>query len=211
LSATESVAFESPPRERAADTLGMWVFLGSEAMLFGAVILAYVVARALHADGFAGASKHLSFWLGSINTGVLLTSSLTMALADLKAESKAWRAARRLLIGAALLGLVFLAIKSVEYAEEISAGLAPLLGLAFRYDGPDPAGAALFFNLYFAMTGLHAAHLLSGIAVIAWVAAFWPATAAASRLRRATAIGLYWHFIDIVWVFLYPLLYLINR
>ena len=123
----------------------------------------------------------------------------------------AWRRARWLLLATAALGLVFLAIKFTEYHEEASKGLAPILGIPFRYDGTDPTGAALFFNLYFAMTGLHAAHLLSGILVVGWIALFWFGKEPPSRLRRVGAIGLYWHFIDVVWVFLYPILYLINR
>lgn len=209
--ATESVAFESARRERQADSLGMWVFLGSEALLFGAVLLAYLIARLFHAEAFAAGSRQLLFWLGTINTAVLLTSSLTMALADLAAERGKWRGARSLLAATAALGFVFLAIKLVEYHEEASKGLAPILGIPFRYQGADPQGAALFFNLYFATTGLHAVHLVSGILVIGWIAAFWSAREPASRLRRVGAIGLYWHFIDVVWVFLYPALYLLNR
>ena len=209
--ATESAAFVSPLREREADRLGLWVFIASEALLFGAVVLGYLVARLHFPHGFAGGAKELSFWLGTINTGVLLTSSLTMALADSCAEDEEWRAARWLLAATVVLGLLFLGIKGTEYGEELRKGLAPFFGLPFAYSGSDPRGAGLFFGLYFTMTGLHALHLLAGIVVLVGIALPWRQTTPASRKRRTAAVALYWHFVDVVWVFLYPLLYLINR
>src|SRR5437762_7039876 len=134
--ATESAAFRSPEREGEADRLGMWVFIGSEALLFGGVILSYLIARLHFPHGFAAGSKDLSFWLGTINTAVLLTSSLTMALADANVGNRRWRPAW-LLTATALLGILFLAIKSIEYSEEISRGFAPLFGGPFDYSGPD--------------------------------------------------------------------------
>lgn len=208
--ATESVAFHSAEEEIEADRLGMWTFLASEALLFGALIFAYVVARLFHHAGFAAGSKELSFWLGTINTAVLLTSSFTMALADAGAQTKNWRAARLFLITTIVLGAVFLGIKLSEYAIEIDKGAAPLLGYLQPWTGPDASGRVLFLNLYFVLTGLHAAHLISGMVVVGAVVAAWNRTEPHSRLRRATALGLYWHFIDVVWIFLYPLLYLIG-
>jgi cytochrome c oxidase subunit 3 len=207
---TTSAAFRSPERERAADTFGVWVFIGSEALLFGGLLLSYLVGRLRHGEGFAAGSHELSFWLGTVNTAILLTSSLTMALADAAAEGGAWRAARRLLLATAALGLAFLAIKFTEYREEIGKGFAPLLGIPLTVETPDPAGTALFGNLYFVMTGLHAVHLASGICVVAGIAWAWERTEPASRLRRVGSTGLYWHFVDVVWVFLYPLLYLVK-
>jgi len=209
--ATESVAFARPEAELQADRLGMWSFLASEAMLFGGLFLAYVIARLHHHAGFSAGSRELSFWLGTINTGVLLTSSFTMALADAATEAKDWRLSRWLMLATVALGLVFVAIKLTEYHDEISKGLAPLLGIFEGRKTPDEAGLALFINLYFVMTGLHAVHLLTGVAVIGYVAIVWRRTAEASRLRRINALGLYWHFVDVVWVFIYPLLYLVGK
>jgi cytochrome c oxidase subunit III len=209
--ATESVAFRSPAREREADRLGLWTFIASEALLFGAVILTYLVARLHFPHGFAGGAKELSFWLGTINTGILLCSSFTMALADGCADEEAWRGARWLIVATVLLGIVFLGIKGTEYAEELSKGLVPFFGLPFAYAGNDPRGAALFFGFYFTMTGLHALHLAAGILVLVGIVLPWWRTKEASRKRRTAAVALYWHFVDVVWVFLYPLLYLINR
>src|SRR5205823_6602114 len=113
----------------------------------------FLIARLHFPIGFASGSRELSFWLGTINTGVLLTSSLTMALSDRSAEDEHWQTSRRLLAATAFLGLVFLAIKATEYGEEIGRGLVPLFHLPFGFSGPDAPGAALFFGLYFATTG----------------------------------------------------------
>ncbi|TPI28925.1 hypothetical protein FJW08_19580 [Mesorhizobium sp. B3-2-1] len=208
---TESVAFDTKAREKAADTFGMWVFIGSEAMLFGAILLVFFFARSSYGPAFAAASQHLSLPLGTLNTAVLLTSSFAMALAHMFTASRRWRPAVCALICTALLGIVFLFVKAIEYGREFEEGLAPVLGAPFSFPGPDPAHAEFFFALYFAMTSLHALHLICGIAVIAGMLLLWPRTAEAGRAHRVQAIGLYWHFVDVVWVFLFPVLYLINR
>jgi cytochrome c oxidase subunit 3 len=207
---TESIAFASSAREEAADRFGMWIFLGSEALLFGGLMLAYALSRRHFPEGFAGGSRETSFVLGTLNTAVLLTSSLFIALAELRSD-KRLSGARMLLLATAVLGLVFLGIKFTEYADDIEHGLAPLFGWPFRYDGPDPAGARIFFRFYFALTALHATHLIAGLGLVGWTALRWARINEATRRRRMTAVTLYWHFIDVVWVFLYPLLYLVSR
>ena len=207
----ESAAFDTARREQAADTFGMWVFIGSEAMLFGAIMLVFFVARVSYGPAFAAASKHLSLTIGTLNTAVLITSSFAMALAHLYCGTGRWRAVTLALGATELLGIVFLVIKGTEYAMEFHEGIAPVLGTPFSFDGPAPAQAQFFFSLYFAMTGLHGLHLIGGIAVIGWLLAFWRRIDPAGRTRRVQAIGLYWHFVNIVWVFLFPILYLINR
>jgi len=185
--------------------------VGSEAMLFGAVMLVFLICPFSYGPAFAAASKHLSLPLGTLNTAVLITSSFAMALAHLFSTAGRQRAAALALGATTLLGIVVLAIKGTEYAMEFHAGIAPVLSAPFTFDGPDPAHAQLFFSLYFAMTGLHGLHLIGGIAVIGWLLAFWRRSEPASRIRRIHAAGLYWHFVDVVWVFLFPILYLINR
>lgn len=207
----ESIAFDTPEREQRADTFGMWIFIGSEAMLFGAVLLVFFLARLTYAETFAAASKHLSLPLGTFNTAVLLTSSLAMALARFFCAEQRWRAAILSLAATGLLGMVFLVIKASEYAKEFAEGIAPVLGAPFTYAGPDPTHAQFFFGLYFAMTGLHALHLIGGIAAVATLLLSWRGAAPANRVRRVQGVGLYWHFVDIVWVFLFPALYLIDR
>ncbi|MGX8012839.1 cytochrome c oxidase subunit 3 [Mesorhizobium sp. ORM8.1] len=211
MSRTEGIAFDSPQRERRADTFAMWAFIGSEAMLFGAIFLVFLIAHIDYGAAFAAASKHLSLPLGTLNTVVLITSSFTMALAHMFSLDRRWRATLWALLATSGLGLCFLVVKAIEYRDEIGEGLAPVLGLPFRYAGPDPARAEFFFSLYFAMTSLHALHLIGGLAVIAGMLSLWARATEASRLRRVRAIGLYWHFVDIVWVFMFPVLYLINR
>ena len=207
----ESVAFDTARREQVADTLGMWVFIGSEAMLFGAIMLVFFVARLSYGPAFAAASKHLSLALGTVNTALLITSSFAMAVAHLHCGAGRWRNTTMALSATALLGVVFLVIKGTEYAMEFHEEIAPVLGAPFTFDGPHRAQAQFFFSLYFAMTGLHGLHLIGGIVVIGWLLAFWRHTDLASRARRVQTVGLYWHFVDVVWVFLFPILYLINR
>ncbi|TPK94418.1 hypothetical protein FJ934_14935 [Mesorhizobium sp. B2-4-12] len=210
-SQTQSIAFDNASRKKAADTLAMWVFIGSEAMLFGAIFLVFLIAHMNYGAAFAAASKRLSLPLGTLNTAILITSSFTMALAHMYSAGGRWRAAIWSLAATSLLGLGFLAVKAVEYSKEFSEGLAPVLGAPFSYNGPDPVHAEFFFGLYFAMTFLHALHLIAGILAIAGVLALWSHANPAGRARRIQAVGLYWHFVDIVWVFLFPILYLINR
>ena len=211
MSGTESIAFDTSQRERSADNFAMWVFIGSEAMLFGAIFLVFLVAHIDFGPAFAAASKHLSLPLGTFNTAVLITSSFTMALAHRLALQRRWRATVWALAATSALGIGFLVVKGIEYGKEIDEGLAPLLGLPFRYARPDPTHAEFFFGLYFTMTSLHALHLIGGIVVIAGMILFWRTASPANRLRRVVAVGLYWHFVDIVWVFMFPVLYLINR
>jgi cytochrome c oxidase subunit 3 len=188
----------------------MWIFLGSESLLFAGLMLAYALTRRHYPQGFAMGSRETSFILGTLNTGVLLTSSLLVALAELRSETERRPASRILLLATAGLGVLFLAIKSVEYVDEIKRGLLPLFDQPFRYAGPDRQGVAAFFRFYFMLTGLHAVHLIAGIALVLWTA-FSARTSIVRNRRRVAATALYWHFVDIVWVFLYPLLYLVSR
>lgn len=197
-------------RETTLDVgpFGMWVFLATEVLFFGGLLVAYLYARTHSPAGFAEASRHTDIVLGSVNTALLLSSSALIALAT---ACEGDRPHRRwtpwLLGGAAAIGVAFLAIKGLEYRQEWHEGLFPGDGFALR----DAEGAELFFMLYFVMTGLHALHLAIGIGVngvFAWGSARRSAWAPARRIEIA---GLYWHFVDIVWIVLYPLLYLVGR
>lgn len=201
--------FENLEQQREAASLGMWVFLATEIMFFGALFMAYVAYRSVYPDSFAEASGHLEVTLGSINTAVLLGSSLTMALAVHAMHGERRVALVGFLLLTMLLGLVFLGIKAVEYAHEFENGLVP--GLHFSYAGPNPQRVELFFLLYFLMTGLHALHLAIGIGVVAAVDLFaWRKRLTAPTSTPVELTGLYWHFVDIIWVFLFPLLYLMH-
>jgi len=177
----------------ATGKVGVWWFLASEIMVFGGLIASYVVVR-LGGAGWSQEAAHLNFTLGLINTFVLLTSSLTMVLAFAAVEDKDPKKLRAALGFTILLGLIFLVIKAFEYAGEIRAGFTP--------------SAGIFWSFYYGMTGLHALHVLAGIVVNAVLLAEALGDILKPNEHRVELAGLYWHFVDIVWIFLFPLLYL---
>jgi cytochrome c oxidase subunit III len=202
--------FNSVAQQHDAATLGMWVFIGTELMFFGPLFFGYLYGRSHFPDAFGAASRHTEVLLGTINTAVLLTSSMTMAIAVEAHKLGAQRLARVMLWATALLGVAFLLIKGSEYGHEWHAHLFPGAGLSFQ--GGQPGAARMFFILYFAMTALHAVHLAIGIALVAAFAiALQRHAELSANAERLELVGLYWHFVDTVWIFLYPLLYLIGR
>jgi cytochrome c oxidase subunit III len=202
--------FDTYEQQREAASLGMWVFLVTEVLFFGALFVAYTVYRWLYPDVFTAGSLRLDVTLGTINTAVLLTSSLTMALGVRSAQTGRGKLCAALLVATVVLGGVFLGIKYEEYHHKWTEHLIP--GAKFHLAGVDRPMAQLFFCLYFGMTGLHALHmvigivLLLGVAVAAYLGWFGP-----RNYNFVEGLGLYWHFVDIVWIFLFPLLYLVNR
>ena len=191
--------------------LAMWIFIATEVLFFGGLFVAYMHGRMHWPQGFASASRHTDVLLGTLNTAVLLGSSALVAMAADCAGSTGEVTHRRatvcLMLATAGLGIVFLAIKGLEYGKEWREGLFP--GPGFRGDGEQ--GEQLFFALYFVMTAVHALHLVIGIGIVLVLAqGRWRGRAWASAARIDIA-ALYWHFVDIVWVFLYPLLYLVSR
>jgi cytochrome c oxidase subunit 3 len=202
--------FETAGQQRHADTVGMWIFLATEVLFFGGLFLGYSAYRFAYPAGFRAAGEHTILVAGAVNTAVLLVSSFTMALAVRSAELQRRKPLVWLLGATAALGLVFLVIKALEYTAEIHEGLLP--GDHFRFPGPEAPHARIFFSYYFTMTGLHALHVTIGVALI--VAYAWRALRIRDLGRFATSVdllGLYWHFVDIVWVFLFPLIYLMGR
>jgi len=190
-----------PSDEPDIGKLGMWVFLASEVLFFGGLFVAYLYGRTHWPQGFAAASRHTDVVLGTANTAILLTSSAVVALAVACAQDEHQRRrTSRLLALTAALGLAFIAIKGVEWHAEWRDGLVP--GPAFALAVP---GAQQFFALYFVMTGLHAVHMIVGVATLGILARGRP------RASRVEVAALYWHFVDLVWIFLYPLLYLVER
>ena len=201
--------FDNLEQQREAGTLGMWVFLMTEVMFFGGIFTAYVVYRTLHAAGFAAASHELDVTLGAINTAVLICSSLTMALAVYAAQTGKRSGQIGFLLLTISLGLVFLVIKFFEYKAKFDHGLVP--GLPFHHVGADASDWKMFFSIYFGMTGMHALHMIVGIGVLAvLVKQAWRGRFSPEYYTPVELTGLYWHFVDIVWIFLFPLLYLIG-
>src|SRR5262245_31548627 len=203
--------FDDAEQQRLASTLGMWVFLVQEIMFFGGAFCTYVVYRTLFPDAFGHASRHLDVRLGTFNTAVLIASSLTMALAVHAAQiGRRGRTIAAWLLVTMALGATFLVVKVTEYAHKFHEGLVP--GPAFTYAGPDAPQAQLFFSIYFVLTGLHALHMVIGIGLLTWLTReAWRGRYGPRYHAPVENSGLYWHFVDIVWIFLFPLLYLIGR
>jgi cytochrome c oxidase subunit 3 len=224
--------FENMEQQREAGTLGMWVFLATEIMFFGGMFFSYTLYRTKYPEAFASASNHLDLTLGAVNTVVLILSSLTMALAVYSAQTGK---RRNLIICLALtivLGLTFLGIKAVEYHDKYVDNLIPgqlIPGRPFNpqvqepgnpYDkhklhllpGATVKNVEMFYWIYFAMTGMHAVHMIIGVGIMlvllysAWKGRYGP-----EYHNPVEISGLYWHFVDIIWIFLFPLLYLLGR
>jgi cytochrome c oxidase subunit 3 len=203
--------FDDIEQQKESSTLGMWVFLLTEIMFFGGMFGGYTVYRNLYPDAFASTSRFMNLAIGAFNTIVLISSSLTMALAVRAAQLGQKKALIIFLVLTLAFGLVFLGLKVVEYHEKWADHHIP--GPGFRYDEPQFAHQAqILFFLYFAMTGMHALHMIVGAGLLTTLLIM----AARNRFSAAyytpvDMIGLYWHFVDIVWIFLFPLLYLIGR
>lgn len=204
--------FDDALQQHQAATVGMWAFLATEVLLFGGMFAGYGVYRHWYGETWALASRQLDLVLGTVNTFVLLTSSFTMALSVQAAELKQRGKLLGCLATTIGLGIVFLAIKGTEYWHKIESHLLP--GPSFHWVGnPGEQGPAqLFFSYYFALTGTHAVHMVIGLCVlIALCVQTWRDKTGPIRGTSVENSGLYWHFVDIIWVFLFPLLYLIDR
>jgi cytochrome c oxidase subunit 3 len=203
--------FDDSAQQLESSTLGMWVFLLTEMMFFGGMFGGYTVYRNMYPDAFASTSRYMNLTIGAINTAVLITSSLTMVLAVRSAQLGRKRALIAFLVLTLVLGCVFLSLKYVEYHEKWVDHHVP--GPSFHYaDARYAHQAQILFFLYFAMTGMHALHMIVGAGLLTTLIVM----AARNRFTAewytpVDMIGLYWHFVDIVWIFLFPLLYLIGH
>jgi cytochrome c oxidase subunit 3 len=203
--------FDDLGQQIEASTLGMWVVLVTEVLFFGGLFMVYTVYRSWYPMEFAASSRELVVWAGTINTFVLITSSLTMALAVHAAQTGQRRMIVVFIALTMLLGCVFLGIKTYEYHREWVEHHLP--GPGFEFSEPKYAAhAQIFFSLYFLMTGLHALHMIIGLGVMS-VMLWWASSGIVTEEYHSPIeiSGLYWHFVDIVWIFLFPLLYLIGR
>ena len=204
--------FESRQQQEEAASLGIWTFLSTEILFFGGLFLAYTVYRLSYYAGFAEGSGHLYFWIGTTNTFVLLTSSLFMALAVHAIQDGDQKKLRRFLVLTFIFGAAFLGLKLCEYYLDYR---EEHLLLNVNFDPSEfkhPNAVKMFLFLYFAMTGLHAIHMTIGLCALTYL--YLRARKedfSAEYHNPVHVVGLYWHFVDIVWVFLYPMLYLINN
>ncbi len=206
--------FVDADQQREAGTLGMWVFLVTEIMFFGGIFTGYAIYRGLYLPAFEFGSRLLDIKLGTTNTAVLIASSLTMALAVHSAQTGKRKALIAFLLLTMLFGATFLGIKTFEYVHKWEHFLVP--GLRFAPTEALPAGVTLpnlqlFFCFYFFMTALHALHMIIGMGIMTvLVIMAWRGRFSADYYAPIEISGLYWHFVDIVWIFLFPLLYLIG-
>jgi cytochrome c oxidase subunit 3 len=201
--------FSDPSQQLESARLGMWLFLLTEILLFGGLFCFYAIYRAWYPEMFIDAHEHLNVMLGAINTVVLIVSSLTVALAIRSMQLEDKQAAVWYLVSTIILAGVFLVIKYFEYTHKIHLGQLP--GKFYTFDGIEGTNPHIFFSVYFLMTGLHGIHVLGGIGIIVWMI---------KRTRRGDfsreyhtpleMTGLYWHLVDLIWIFLFPLLYLIG-
>jgi cytochrome c oxidase subunit 3 len=210
--------FATEEQQRDSASLGMWIFLATEVMFFGGLFCAYLIYRLKYFGEFAAASQTLNWQLGTTNTVVLICSSLTVVLAIYGAQ----RGKRALMLGSLVLtivfGFAFLGIKADEYAEKFEKHHVP--GPTFSFVEPipghpgqmaNPQHAQIYFSLYFIMTGLHALHMIIGLGLFFWLLyAAWKGRFTPAYHTPLEIGGLYWHFVDIVWIYLFPLLYLID-
>jgi cytochrome c oxidase subunit III len=191
-----------------ASILGMWVFLVTEVMFFGGLFMAYLLYRTLYPAAWLAGSHELNEVLGGLNTVVLICSSLTMALAVRAAQVGARMAQIVNIILTMGFGTTFLVVKYYEYAAKFEHHLVP----GAHFDPTREPAQQLYFSLYFMMTGIHALHMVVGLGIMAWILyGAWKGHFNAEYFAPVEIAGLYWHFVDIVWIFLFPLLYLIGK
>jgi len=207
--------FNDAAQQKEAATLGMWAFLITEILFFGGLILAYTIFRNKFPMAWVAGGNELSWQWGAANTAILIISSLTMALAVHYAQLSQKKKLVWFLLATLFFGSCFLGVKYIEYSEKFEHHLVPG---SFEYHGEyagqvNPKQIEMFFFLYFAMTGVHAAHMIvgAGILVVWLIPAARRGAFSSEYYAPIEMFGLYWHFVDIVWIFLYPLLYLIGR
>lgn len=212
--------FAEPEQQRNAASLGMWVFLGTEIMFFGGMFCAYLLYRHWYFGDFGAASKSIDATLGAANTAVLICSSLTVVLAVWAAQTARRALLLAMLCVTMLFGLAFLGIKGYEYYQKFEEHHVP--GPSFSFENvpvpghpgeyANPRHAQIYFSLYFLMTGIHALHMIVGLGIFSWLLLMaWRGRFTPAYHTPVEIGGLYWHFVDIIWIFLFPLLYLIDR
>ncbi|HEV2396564.1 MAG TPA: cytochrome c oxidase subunit 3 family protein [Candidatus Sulfotelmatobacter sp.] len=212
--------FATEEQQRNSASFGMWIFLGTEVMFFGGLFCAYLIYRGWYFPDFAAASKSINAALGATNTAVLICSSLTVVLAIWAAQTARRGLLLLMLALTMIFGLGFLGIKGVEYHDKFVENHVPGASFSFEHvqvpGHPDqyanPRHAQIFFALYFIMTGLHALHMIVGLGIFTWLfIKAWRGYFTPHYYTPLEIGGLYWHFVDIIWIYLFPLLYLIDR
>ena len=212
--------FATEEQQRDSASFGMWIFLATEVMFFGGLFCAYLIYRRWYFGDFAAASKSINAALGATNTAVLICSSLTVVLAIWAAQTARRGLMIVMLVLTMLFGVAFLGIKGIEYKDKFEEHHVPSVSFSFDHKQipghpgqyANPQHAQIFFSLYFIMTGLHALHMVVGLGIFTWLLSMaWKGRFTPHYHTPLEIGGLYWHFVDIVWIYLFPLLYLIDR
>ncbi len=201
--------FANMTQQFEAAKLGMWLFLVTEVLLFGGLFVGYGIMHAKHPEAFVAAHHHLDWRLGALNTIVLFLSSFTMVMGVWSAQSGQKKKLIAFLLLTVVLALVFMGVKYVEYSHKFHEGLLP--GKYYSHQGDTVPGQFMFFSFYFMMTGLHGIHVLLGIVAILWITfRAWRNQFSAQYYGPVDIVGLYWHLVDLIWIYLFPLMYLIS-
>lgn len=207
--------FDNPQQQEGAAKLGMWLFLGTELLMFSGLFLAYFYMRNQYPEMVTEYHEHLDKWMGALNTLFLITSSLTMALAVRAAQVGKPKQSAKLLLVTIAFGFAFMVVKYLEYSAKFEHGLLPGSAFAEHVAGGVQAGwyggPQLFFGIYFIMTGLHGLHVLIGIGLLFWIyLKTQRGVFSGNYYTPVENVGLYWHLVDLIWIFLFPLLYLVK-
>ena len=202
--------FDSYEQQVSAGSLGVWLFLCTEILMFGGLFVGYVLYHGTYPEIFKAGAAFLDWKKGAINTVVLLVSSFTMAMGIYCAQKNKMKACRWALAVTLLCGLLFMFIKYLEYSHKMHVGIFP--GKFFSYTGEgNVEGLALYFSFYYLMTGLHASHVLVGMALIGWMLyRTFKNTVGPQHYKPIEYVGLFWHLVDLIWIYLFPLLYLVE-
>lgn len=210
LLAARAAQFDDEAQQRGASTLGMWTFIATEVLFFGVLFAGYTLCRVQFPQAFAAGSRHTDLLLGSVETAMLLLSSCLAALAVRDVQLGGRRAAGWMLLGTAMLGAGFLLLHGFEYHAEYKEALIP--GLRYQPEGHPPAAMTLFFCLYYFITGFHSLHVAIGVVLLCRLAfKTWRGAFAHDYYAAIEITALYWHLVDIVWIFVFPLIYLVGR
>ena len=202
--------FESYEQQKSAEKLGMWLFLATEVLMFGGLFVGYAIYKGAYPEVFKAGSYFLDWKKGAINTVVLLFSSFTMAMSIFFAQKNKMKHCRQMLIATLFCGFLFMFIKYVEYSHKFHEGIFP--GGFFSYTGEGfVEGLPLYFSFYYLMTGLHASHVLIGLALISWMLfKAYKNQIGSHHYMPLEYVGLFWHLVDLIWIYLFPLLYLVE-
>jgi len=201
--------FESNEHEYTTSKQGVWVFLVTEILMFGGLFVAYAIYHSMYPEVFKAGSKFVDWRMGATNTVVLITSSLTMALGIYYIQKGRNKIAAANLAFTLLCGAMFMVIKYFEYSHKLHEGLAP--SRYFSYEGEMVPNGMLYFGFYYTMTGLHGLHVLVGMGLITWCLIrtlrgdFEP-----KYYTAVEGVGLFWHLVDLIWIYLFPMFYLLK-